>query len=137
MLNFKHYTLLSVSILQYVLDIWKVRGYIHRNFILPREILLIWDILFLLPVSWIAPVIAPILISILMIILALVIYHFNLKVILKYKYSSWRNKRQIIKLQTFWSFSHIYSKTISLVYFFAGFIIITFGISFVYKHFKN
>ncbi len=58
--------------------IWDIFYYIFLKIILgwPASFLT-WDILFLLPVSWVGPVIAPILNSLTMILLSLLILHFS------------------------------------------------------------
>jgi hypothetical protein len=58
--------------------IWDIFYYIALKLFLNwPESFLTWDILFLIPVTWISPVLAPIICSVLMIILALCILYFS------------------------------------------------------------
>lgn len=58
----------------YSFAIWDIFYYVFLKFLLDwPESLFTWDILFLLPVTWVGPVIAPVLCSLIMIFLALAI----------------------------------------------------------------
>lgn len=58
--------------------IWDIFYYVFLYFLLGwPESLLTWDILFLIPVTWVGPVLGPIINSITMILLALLINHFT------------------------------------------------------------
>jgi hypothetical protein len=60
--------------------IWDITYYIFLKLILGwPESLLNWDILFLIPVTWVGPVIGPVINSLTMILLALLITHFTNK----------------------------------------------------------
>lgn len=62
----------------YAFAIWDIYYYIFLKLILGwPERLLTWDILFLIPVTWVGPVIAPIILSLTMILLAISIIYFN------------------------------------------------------------
>ena len=58
--------------------IWDIFYYIFLKLLLNwPESLFTWDILFLIPVTWVGPVIAPVLLSFVMILFALIILHFT------------------------------------------------------------
>lgn len=62
----------------FAFGVWDIFYYIGLNFFLGwPPTLMTWDILFLIPITWIGPVMAPIICSISMIILALVIIYFQ------------------------------------------------------------
>ncbi len=62
----------------YSFAIWDIFYYVFlKIFINWPESLLTWDILFLIPVTWVGPVIAPIICSIMMILLAILILLFS------------------------------------------------------------
>ncbi len=64
----------------YSFAIWDIFYYVFLKAILGwPESLFIWDILFLLPTTWVGPVIAPVLLSLAMIILTLAIVYFTNK----------------------------------------------------------
>ena len=63
----------------YCFGIWDIFYYVFLKFTINwPESFLTWDILFLIPTTWTAPVIAPIIISITMIILAIIIFYKNI-----------------------------------------------------------
>jgi hypothetical protein len=62
----------------YAFAIWDIYYYIFLKLLLAwPETLLTWDILFLIPVTWVGPVISPIILSFTMILLACCILYFN------------------------------------------------------------
>lgn len=62
----------------YSFAIWDIFYYVFLKLLLGwPETLLTWDILFLIPVTWVGPVIAPVLLSLIMILFALAIFHFT------------------------------------------------------------
>ena len=64
----------------YCFAIWDIFYYVFLKVILGWPVsFLTWDILFLIPVTWVGPVIAPIIISLTMILLAFLLVHFNKK----------------------------------------------------------
>ncbi|HNW97036.1 MAG TPA: hypothetical protein PKK00_01335 [Bacteroidales bacterium] len=64
----------------YAFAIWDIFYYIFLKVILNwPESLLTWDILFMVPVTWVGPVIAPVINSLTMILLAFIIIHFTEK----------------------------------------------------------
>ncbi len=57
---------------------WDIFYYVFLKLLLDwPESLLTWDILFLIPVTWVGPVIAPVLLSFVMVLFALIIFHFT------------------------------------------------------------
>lgn len=75
----------------YAFAIWDIYYYIFLKMVLGwPENLLTWDILFLIPVTWVGPVIAPVMLSFTMIFLAVVIIWFNKnETHLKMSWTSW------------------------------------------------
>lgn len=70
--------------------IWDIFYYIALKIFLNwPESFFTWDILFLIPVTWISPVIAPIICSVLMIILALCILYFSGNIDFRIKRTEW------------------------------------------------
>ena len=66
----------------YVFAIWDIFYYIFLKLLLNwPDSFLTWDILFLIPVTWVGPVIAPIILSVLMILFSLLILHFNEQIV--------------------------------------------------------
>jgi hypothetical protein len=64
----------------YVFAIWDIFYYVFLWLLLKwPPSLLTWDILFLIPVTWVGPVLAPVINSITMIILAVLIIHYKAK----------------------------------------------------------
>ncbi|MCB0806862.1 MAG: hypothetical protein KDC05_13780 [Bacteroidales bacterium] len=62
----------------FAFGIWDITYYLFLYFLLGwPESLLTWDILFLIPVTWVGPVIGPVINSLTMIALALMISHFT------------------------------------------------------------
>ena len=62
----------------YSFAVWDIFYYVFLKLLVgwPAS-LLTWDVLFLIPVTWVGPVIAPVLVSLTMILLALLILHFS------------------------------------------------------------
>lgn len=62
----------------YSFAVWDIFYYVFLKVLLnwPGS-LLTWDILFLIPVTWVGPVVAPVLLSLVMITFALAIFHFT------------------------------------------------------------
>lgn len=68
----------------YCFAVWDIFYYIFLKLILNwPESLMTWDILFLIPVTWVGPVLAPIIVSFTMITIALVILRLNNKVLIR------------------------------------------------------
>jgi hypothetical protein len=68
-----------LSVFLLIFGIWDIIYYVALNILLGwPESLLTWDILFLIPVTWVGPVLAPVLCSILMIVMALVFDYLQL-----------------------------------------------------------
>jgi hypothetical protein len=64
----------------YGFAIWDIFFYIFLNLLIGwPESLMTWDILFLIPVTWVGPVITPVIVSMTMILLAMILVHYNLK----------------------------------------------------------
>jgi hypothetical protein len=64
----------------YAFAIWDIFYYVFLKLLLNwPESWLTWDILFLIPTTWVGPVIAPVIVSISMIILAILIINFDTK----------------------------------------------------------
>jgi len=62
----------------YSFAIWDIFYYIFLKLLIGwPESLLTWDILFLIPVTWLGPVITPVIVALTMILLALVLMHFS------------------------------------------------------------
>ena len=58
--------------------IWDLFYYIFLKLLLGwPESLLTWDILFLIPITWVGPVISPVLVALTMILLAVIIIYYN------------------------------------------------------------
>ncbi len=97
----------------YSFAIWDIIYYVFLYLILGwPESLLIWDVLFLLPIMWTGPVITPILLSILMILLALIITNFEVKL----KRKNWLfliSGSVIVFISFIWDFSKFLIKNIS------------------------
>lgn len=73
----------------YCFAVWDIFYYVFLKILLNwPESLMTWDILFLIPITWVGPVVAPVLVSITMILLALVIVCFNSR---KAFTINWRN----------------------------------------------
>jgi hypothetical protein len=65
----------------YSFAIWDIFYYVFLKMLVGwPESLLTWDILFLIPVTWVGPVIAPVLLSLVMILFARVILYFTYRV---------------------------------------------------------
>ena len=75
----------------YCFAIWDIFYYIFLKLLLGwPESLLTWDILFLIPVTWVGPVIGPVINSLTMILLAILISYFtNLNSSIKIKLTEW------------------------------------------------
>ena len=71
----------------YCFAVWDIFYYVFLKLLIGwPESLLTWDILFLIPVTWVGPVIAPVINSITMIVLAVIISYFtdkNLSIMIK------------------------------------------------------
>ncbi len=64
----------------YCFALWDIFYYVFLKLLLGwPESLMTWDILFLIPVSWVGPVVAPLIVSLIMIAFALSIFHFSRK----------------------------------------------------------
>ncbi|MBN2613442.1 MAG: hypothetical protein JXB00_17945 [Bacteroidales bacterium] len=64
----------------YCFAVWDIFYYIFLKALLNwPESLMTWDILFLIPVTWVGPVISPVIVSLTMILLALIIVYFGEK----------------------------------------------------------
>ena len=62
-----------LSVFLFIFGIWDINYYVAlKMFLNWPESLLTWDILFLIPITWVGPVLAPVLCSVIMIIMALV-----------------------------------------------------------------
>ncbi|MBR9860175.1 hypothetical protein GYB22_05400 [bacterium] len=62
----------------YVFAIWDIFYYVFLKVLLNwPESMLTWDVLFLIPVTWVGPVVAPVLISLLMIAWTLILHRFG------------------------------------------------------------
>ena len=91
--------------------IWDIFYYIALKLFLNwPESFLTWDILFLIPVTWISPVLAPIICSVLMIILALCILYFSGNKDFRIKKSEWImiwSSALIIFISFIWDFQKL------------------------------
>jgi hypothetical protein len=64
----------------YTFAIWDIFYYVFLKLLLNwPESWMTWDILFLIPTTWVGPVVAPVIVSFTMILLALMIVHFDSK----------------------------------------------------------
>ena len=64
----------------YSFAIWDIFYYVFLKLLLNwPESFMTWDILFLIPITWVGPVIAPVIVSLTMIVLALIILYANQK----------------------------------------------------------
>jgi len=75
----------------YSFAVWDIFYYVFLKLLLNwPESFMTWDILFLIPVTWVGPVIAPVIVSITMIAFALIILYSNQKSIpVTIKSSEW------------------------------------------------
>ncbi len=75
----------------FTFGVWDIFYYIAlKIFLVWPSSFLTWDILFLIPITWIGPVLAPIICSLTMILLSIVIVHFNEKnYLLKINFKEW------------------------------------------------
>lgn len=63
-----------MSVFLFIFGVWDIIYYVGLKIFLDwPESLLTWDILFLIPITWVSPVLAPVICSILMIIMALIL----------------------------------------------------------------
>ncbi len=69
-----------LSVLLFIFGVWDIIYYVGLKIFLDwPESLLTWDILFLIPITWVGPVLAPVLCSLLMIVFAVVLDKLILK----------------------------------------------------------
>lgn len=69
-----------LSVFLFIFGVWDIVYYVGLYVILGwPESVLTWDILFLIPITWVGPVLAPILCSVLMIIMAMIFDHLMMK----------------------------------------------------------
>ncbi len=81
-----------LSVFLFIFGIWDIIYYVGLKIFLDwPESLLTWDILFLIPITWVSPVLAPVLCSLLMIIMALILdfhlFYNNLKKLKKTEFA--------------------------------------------------
>ena len=70
----------KLAIFLFIFGVWDVFYYVWLKALINwPESLLTWDILFLIPVTWVAPVLAPVIVSIVMIIMAISILYIQTK----------------------------------------------------------
>ncbi|HSO86578.1 MAG TPA: hypothetical protein VLQ91_08520 [Draconibacterium sp.] len=68
------YFLKRMSVFLFIFGVWDILYYVGLKIFLDwPESLLTWDILFLIPITWVSPVLAPVICSILMIVMALLL----------------------------------------------------------------
>lgn len=104
----------------YAFAIWDIFYYVFLKALLDwPKTLLDWDVLFLIPVTWVGPVIAPVILAFLMILLAMLMVYFNQK--LKKVFISWKEWMLLIlgSIVAIISFTYDYSKYILDHYSFA------------------
>ncbi len=66
------------AVFLYTFAVWDIFYYVFLKLLLNwPESLLTWDILFLIPTTWVGPVIAPVISALTMVLLAVVIIYFN------------------------------------------------------------
>ena len=64
----------------YSFAIWDIFYYVFLKFLIGwPESLMTWDILFMIPTTWIGPVITPVLVSLTMILLSMILVYYNRK----------------------------------------------------------
>ena len=67
-----------LSVFLFLFGVWDITYYVALKLFLNwPESLFTWDILFLIPITWVSPVIAPVICSLLMIIMALLFEYYN------------------------------------------------------------
>jgi len=81
-----------LSVFLFIFGVWDIIYYVGLKIFLDwPESLLTWDILFLIPITWVSPVLAPIICSLLMIIMALILdfhlFYNNLKKLKKTEFA--------------------------------------------------